>query len=626
MASAPNSGSGEVDRPMRGKKARQHKIFYQFSLEEAVPPDDFYRLLERSVDLAWVGPRVAHRYSDIGRPSIDPEVIVKSELIGYLEGITSERKLMREIADRLSLRRYLGYDLDEPVPDHSTLSRARDLLGPELCQEVFNHSVRLCQAAGMVGGLHVSGDRTFVKANASLDSLIPRLAPYSPQDFLARLYAENPSPQPEPAPVLALDEQPGYPTRLQAATTPEPLPAQAPPTPSQPKSSTAEQAPATVPQAPADKPVLGNATHVSRSDPEAALVARPSLGPLLAYSAEVWSDARAGVITHADLFSATSPEHTTVMTALRRQEGEFGLRWATLAYDKGSGEGRLYRHLAEWGIVAFIPHRKYVNSTSGPGLYELADFTYDPQRQVYVCPAGKELKYSYLTVHWATASHIWQAKPGDCGACQMRQRCTKAQRYRRLQVSMYQPYYEQMDQRLAGPGARLAALARRTGPELRFAEGKQWQGLARAKYRGLTKVKGQVLLTAAAQNIKKYIKWTKRQTQGAGRVHPTGPSTSFALPPPTQPTTKTAPYSSVNVRSSTICHWPRGQRAAPTLVALRRRCGAAGRDAGRYQIGKARRPPRWWQGCLMLLLHRALGPGAGRRGQAVEGRGAAGAL
>jgi hypothetical protein len=277
--------------------------------------------------------------------------------------------------------------------------------------------------------------------------------------------------------------------------------------------------------------VRSNATHVSRTDPEAALVTRPSLGPLLAYSAEVWSDARAGVITHADLFSATCPEHTTVMTALRQQRDGFGLHWATLAYDKAGGEGRLYRQLDEFGIVAFVPHRRYVNSTSGPGLYELEDFAYDARRQVYVCPAGKELKYSYLTVNWATASHVWQAKPSDCGACQLRKRCTKAKRYRRLQVSIYQPYYEQMDERLAGPGARLAAMARRTGPELRFAEGKQWQGLARAKYRGRAKVKGQVLLTAAAQNIKKYVKWTSRHTKGAGRVHTLGPSLSSIKTP-----------------------------------------------------------------------------------------------
>jgi transposase len=503
---------------MRGRKARQTKFFYHFSLEEAVPPDDFYRKLERAVDLSWVGPKVAHCYSDIGRPSVDPEVIVKIELIGYLEGITSERRLMREINDRLSLRRYVGYDLDEALPDHSTLSKARDLLGRDLFQEVFAYSVRLCQAAGMVGGLHVSGDRTLVKANASLDSLEPRLVPYSPQGFLERLYAENPAPGAEPAPVVALSERADYPTVLPlAAGKAQPPGLATPPACVEP---VAKQGGDGGPNPDTAKPVLSNATHVSASDPQATLVARANLAPMLAYSAELWSDARAGVITHADGFSGTTPDHTTALRALARQRAEFGLALATMAYDKGCGQGRLYRQLQDFGIVAFVPHQKYVNVTSGPGLYDLRDFTYDAQRDVYLCPGGRELKrHPHLRVNWPAASHIWQAKPGDCQACPLRPRCTKAARYRTLQISIYQPDYDAMDVRLAGPGARLAAIARRTGPEVKFAEGKQWQGLARAKYRGLQKFKGQVLLTAAAQNIKKYIKWLWRKTKGVGHAH-----------------------------------------------------------------------------------------------------------
>ncbi|MCL4465399.1 MAG: transposase [Chloroflexi bacterium] len=512
---------------MQGKKVSQSKLFFRFSLEDAVPADDFYRELEKAVDLSWIGPKVAHCYSDIGRPSIDPEVIVKIELIGYLEGITSERALMRQIADRLSPRRYIGYDIDEAVPDHSTLSKARDLLGRDLFQEVFAYSVRLCQAAGMVGGLRVSGDRTLVKANASLDSLEPRLVPYSPQGFLERLYAQNPAPGPEPAPVIALSEQPDYPTLLPVAadTALPPISPATPPTPvdfASGQVGDAGSSPATA------KPLLGNATHVSASDPEATLVARPDVKPMLAYSAEPWSDARAGVITHADAFTAATPEHTTATRALIQQRGEFGLALATMAYDKGCGQGRLYRQWREFGIVAFVPHQKYVNSTSGPGLYELKDFAYDAQRNVYVCPGGKELKYSCLKARWPTAGHVWQAKPSDREACASRAKCTKASRYRNLKVGIYQPYYETMDARLAGPGARLAAIARRAGPEAKFAEGKQWQGLDRAKYRGPHKFKGQVLLTAAAQNIKKYVKWIWRKTKGAGHARTIAPALLLA--------------------------------------------------------------------------------------------------
>jgi transposase len=494
-------------------------------LETAVPQDNFYRKMEMAVDLSWVRPLVAHCYSDIGRSSIDPEVFAKIELIAYLEGITSERELMRQIDDRLSLRRYIGYDIDEKVPDHSTLSKIRDLLGKDLVDEIMAHSVRLCQAAGMVGGVHVSGDKTLVKANASLDSLEPRVVRFSPQEFVARLYAENPIEEnavDQPAPVLSVTEQPDYPTQLPVAETAAvhrtPASAGAGPQSDSKDGSTAGKAQGKG----AAKPELSNATHVSRSDPDATLVSRPGMKPMLAYSAEMWTDARAGVITHADAATAITPEHTTAMQAIEQQRTQFGLALASLSYDKACGEGRLYRQLKEAGIVGFVPHRKYVNATSGPGLYGLGDFNYDGARGVYVCPAGKELKYSCLTVNWPTASHVWQAKPSDCKACPLRPKCTKAARYRTLQVSMYQPNYEAMDARLAGPGARLAAIARRTGPEQRFAEGKQWQGLARAKYRGLEKFRWQVLLTAAAQNFKKYVNWIWRKTGGAGRARATG--------------------------------------------------------------------------------------------------------
>lgn len=508
---------------MQGRKARQGKFYWGLSLEQLVPQDDFYRKLEKAVDLSWVGPQVAHRYSAIGRPSVDPEVIVKIELIGYLEGITSERALMRQIADRLSWRRYIGYDLDEAVPDHSTLCRARDLLGRDLFQAVFDYSVRLCQGAGMVGGLHVSGDRTLVKADASLDSLEPRRLAYSAQDFLDRLYAENPAADAqtsEPSPVLSVTERPGYPTLLPLAQaigpSHAPLPPQAESGGSAGQGATAGK---TKGKRGLEKPLLSNATHVSRTDPEARLVARPSLPAMLAYSAELWSDARAGVITHADAFPGTTPEHTTALGALARQRAGLGLPLATMAYDKGCGQGRLYRQLARVGIVAFVPHQKYVNTTSGPGLFSLGDFAYDAQGDVYRCPGGCTLKRQpHLKVNWPWVSRVWQAKANDCQPCPVRARCTKAARYRTLQVNLYQPDYEAMDVRLGGLGARLAAIARRTGPELRFAEGKRWRGLARAKYRGLDKFKGQVLLTAAAQNIKKYVQWTWRKTKGAGRL------------------------------------------------------------------------------------------------------------
>jgi transposase len=515
---------------MLGKKSFGLKFFYNFSLDNSVPKDDFYRKLEAAVDLSWVRPRVAHLFSSIGRPSVDPEVFIKIELIGYLEGITSERELMRQIQDRLSFRRYLGYDLDETVPDHSTLSVTRKHLGKKLFQEVFDYSVRLCQSAGMVGGRHISGDRSLVKANASLDSMVPRIVQQSAEEFVERVFAENSGDDddlPGPGSITFVTEQPSYPTQLpvvvsEADTSSEITPAEVEEaTKAAPEGTTDESAEGE--EEAEKKIVLSNATHFSRTDPDATLIAREQMPPMLAYSAEIWTDSKAGVITHADGVKGTVREYATAMQSLRRQREEFGLPIAVVSADKGYGIGSFYRQLKESGIVGFIPRHDKKKS----GLYGLEDFRYNEGTGNYLCPGGHELKYSHLQVRWPWARHVWYAKTKDCQSCELRAKCTKSSRYRSLEIGIYQADYEEMDKRLAGPGARLAKIARSTGPEPRFGQAKQWQGMTRAKYRGLEKFQGQVLLIASAQNLKKYVKWIWRKGQGTGLAKLPDTATTF---------------------------------------------------------------------------------------------------
>src|SRR6188474_196047 len=118
------------------------------SLDDLVPPDHFYRHLERSLDLGFVRDLVRDAYADIGRPSIDPVVFFKLQLILFFEGLRSERQLLQVVADRLSLRWYVGYDLTEPLPDHSSLTRIRERYGLEVFRRVFERVVDLCQEAG----------------------------------------------------------------------------------------------------------------------------------------------------------------------------------------------------------------------------------------------------------------------------------------------------------------------------------------------------------------------------------------------------------------------------------------------------------------------------------------------
>ena len=161
---------------MMGSKARSFDPIDGLTLADLVPADHFYRHLERALDLSFVHGLVADCYAAGGRPSIDPIVFFKLQLVMFFEGLRSERQLMELAADRLSVRWYLGYDLAEPLPDHSSLTRIRNHFGIDVFRRFFDAIVEQYQQAGLVWGRELYIDATKVQANADLDSLVPRFA------------------------------------------------------------------------------------------------------------------------------------------------------------------------------------------------------------------------------------------------------------------------------------------------------------------------------------------------------------------------------------------------------------------------------------------------------------------
>src|SRR6266700_8127276 len=176
---------------MMGLKERAFAPKVSVSLEELVPQDHFYRHLQKVLDLSFVHDLVRGCYAAGGRPSIDPVVFFELQLVMFFEDIRSERLLMRQVADRLSVRWYLGYDLDEQLPDHSSLSKIRLRYGLEVFRCFFEAIVEQCQQAGLVWGKELYIDSTKVQANASLDSLKPRFAVES---HLTNLFPEETEP------------------------------------------------------------------------------------------------------------------------------------------------------------------------------------------------------------------------------------------------------------------------------------------------------------------------------------------------------------------------------------------------------------------------------------------------
>src|SRR5712671_2381386 len=161
---------------MMGFKERAFAPLVAVSLEELVPQDHFYRHLQCVLDLSFVHDLVRESYAAAGRPSIDPVVFFKLQLVMFFEDIRSERLLMRLVADRLSIRWFLGYDLGEPLPDHSSLTKIRERYGVDIFRRFFDAIVEQCQQEKLVWGKELYIDSTQVNANADLDSLTPRFA------------------------------------------------------------------------------------------------------------------------------------------------------------------------------------------------------------------------------------------------------------------------------------------------------------------------------------------------------------------------------------------------------------------------------------------------------------------
>jgi transposase len=212
---------------MVGLKVRRFEAHINVCLEDLVPCDSFYRHVEAKLDLSFVRDLVKDTYSAFGRPSIDPVVFFKLQLVMFFEGIRSERQLLDVAADRLSVRWYHGYDLHELLPDHSSMTRIRDCYGVAIFGRFFDTIVEQCCETGLVWGKELYFDATQVEANADRDKMLPRFYVDAVNAHLAELFPANtapspedsvPAPEPDSLPVpLPLDLPPEVRTNLAAA-------------------------------------------------------------------------------------------------------------------------------------------------------------------------------------------------------------------------------------------------------------------------------------------------------------------------------------------------------------------------------------------------------------------------
>ena len=498
---------------MMGHRSKQFKLFAPINLDALVPPDNFYRRLEEKLDLSFVRVLVRDCYGELGRPSIDPVVFFKLQLIAFFERISSERRLMETAQLNLAHRWYLGYDLDEPLPDHSSLSKIRSRYGVEVFHRFFERIVELCIEAELVEGEELYLDATKVDANASIHHLRTRLSVITAKEHVAQVFAENSASDETSEP--ADDREGEEPDAGEVSGPPVPVTVNGP----------ERQQP---PRPPPFTSLVEAYRHGSRSkirqnkrytrisdsvcspaDPDASLMRTAGSRARIGYHDHYLVDGgKARIILGALVTPAAVMENSPMLDLVRRARFRWQLRPKQATGDTTYGTIENITGLEDEGIRAFVPLPDFSQRTA---YFPAEAFTYDAANDRYLCPQGQELR---LRVRRAADSvFIYQAQAAVCNACPVKSQCTASANGRQVFRSFFQSYLDTVKGYRELPAYRRALRKRHTLLESLFGEAKVWHGLRRFRLRGLHKVNMEGLMVAAGQNLKRLLRH-----RGAGPI------------------------------------------------------------------------------------------------------------
>ncbi len=465
------------------------------SLEALVPRHNFYRHLQAKLDLSFVREWARGLYADRGRPSIDPVVFFKLQLVMFFEGIRSERKLVETASLNLAHRWYLGYALDEAFPDHSSLTRIRQRLGVEVFERFFERVVDLCQEAGLVCGKELFFDATKVEADAGVDSLVPRFY-YQAKTHVAHLFADE-------AAASSLDvgalppshDPPAGIVRLPSGRVDE-----GPPVADEPPWKLLEERRLDPSRPPSGSYQRTSDWRVSTTDPDATPM-RIGGGTRLGYHDHYVVDGgRARIVLAALVTPADVMENAPMRDLLWRVRFRRKLRPRQVTGDTTYGTLENIVAVEDEGIRAYVPLPDFDRRTAGFGKHE---FCFDAEADVYRCPGGEEL--SPLKHRSVQPVRIYQAPAAACNACPLQAQCTTSDRGRRIARHVDEAYLDRVRAYHATEPYKKAMRKRQVWVEPLFAEAKAWHGLRRFRLRGLGNVNIEGLLVATGQNLKRLL-------------------------------------------------------------------------------------------------------------------------
>nr|NIS40587.1 transposase [Desulfuromonadales bacterium] len=449
---------------MMGIQAAPERLFYDFCLEDKIPGGHLVRRIDQYLDLSDLRAQLRPYYSRIGRPSVDPELMIRMLVVGYCFGIRSERRLCEEVDLNLAYRWFCGLGLDGEVPDHSTFSRNRHgrFRQSDALRQVFEATVARAIAEGLVGGEGFAVDASLIQADANKQRSVPG-DEWRPED---------------------IPPDPGQAVKDYLASL--------------------------------DDAAFGAASEVtpkfvSPSDPAAQWTGAMRGPAFFAYATNYLIDTDHAIIVDVEATRAIrTAEVGAARTMIDRVADRFGLKPRRLAGDSAYGSAQMLAWLVkERQIAPHIP--VYDTSKRVEGALRRTDFTFDPERDQFTCPGGKLLmqhRRNYTIPRSGITkdgTRLYRASKHDCDACPLKPRCCPNRPARTI------PRHRHEDARdvaraLYDTPAFEQSRRDRKKVEMLFAHLKRILKLGRLRLRGPCGARDEFLLAATAQNLRKLAK------------------------------------------------------------------------------------------------------------------------
>jgi transposase len=483
---------------MQGKKDLHPKMLYQVYLQDLVSADNFYRLVDKAIDFRFLYKATKKYYGDEGQESIDPVVFFKICLVGYLNNINSDRKLIEYCSNCLDVRLFIRYDIDEPLPWHSTISRTRQLYGEEVFLELFKKVLSLCVEKGMVRGKRQAIDSVFIKANASLDSLVEKEILEDVSAFVDEL-EEN--------------------SEFKATTTRKKLVEQ--------HHAWKEEAYKDMPKASRKgdrkdehgnliRPkYLSNHTHYSPTDPDAKISVKPGKARQLNYFGQLAADDAHHVITgacadFADKRDSQCLEQIVELTEENLNQNDIELE--EILADGGFSSGEALAYLHQKNIDAYIPN-------FGQYKPEREGFIFNKEANQYECKkeGGNRAILPFKgekTDSKGYTKRTYRSSESSCKACPLREQCCgKSTKFKKIDDSIHKEHYDRMHKKLTQNPAYTKKMVRVRSKTVEPVIGSlvNFTNMKRVNTRGIKNANKHVLMAALTYNLKKYLRFIAKK-------------------------------------------------------------------------------------------------------------------